>query len=400
MWRRRVVYVIFWILLIYLSIMYDNYALGVLTVFALFVPLLSLCYVLVLRKKVQVELLGSSVIAKKNEITAFRLQFVNHSHFPTGIVCFRIALCDVYFRSVTKEKFQIALAGEERRTEEVYLTPKHCGRIELSVNRVWVYDPMKLFRVKGVWKKQAYACNVYPAGHAVAWLPEERQSVYDMESDRYSTERPGDDPAEVFGVREYRPGDKLNRVHWNLTVTQDKLIVKELGLPIRVGTAIFVDLSNGTKEKPIQAYDAMMETVFSLSRYLLSQERVHYIVWYDGNYKENRRVSVEGDEDLYAAMDLLFGIAGKTEQDRVLMNYFSGSENERYANLFYIAYHCSEKSREWLRMLSSGAMCMYCQIGGTFDKNTKDALPGIFHKHIPVDHVETALKSVGEGAKA
>ena len=38
-----------------------------------------------------------------------------------------------------------------------------------------------------------------------------------IESDSYSTIKGGDDPSEVFAIREYREGDRLQRIHWKLS---------------------------------------------------------------------------------------------------------------------------------------------------------------------------------------
>ena len=40
----------------------------------------------------------------------------------------------------------------------------------------------------------------------------------DIESDRYSPVRAGDDPSELFGLRDYREGDPLRNIHWKLSV--------------------------------------------------------------------------------------------------------------------------------------------------------------------------------------
>ena len=43
--------------------------------------------------------------------------------------------------------------------------------------------------------------------------------------------RPGDDPSEPFGLREYQADDRLS-IHWKLSEKTDALMVRQLGLPV------------------------------------------------------------------------------------------------------------------------------------------------------------------------
>jgi uncharacterized protein (DUF58 family) len=48
---------------------------------------------------------------------------------------------------------------------------------------------------------------------------------------------------ELFGVREYRPGDSLRRIHWRLSARQGELVVREFEPPGVQTLGIFVDPS-------------------------------------------------------------------------------------------------------------------------------------------------------------
>lgn len=51
---------------------------------------------------------------------------------------------------------------------------------------------------------------------------------------------------EVFGVREYRPGDPLRRIHWRSTARRGKLIVREFEPPAVQNLGIFLDAKPST----------------------------------------------------------------------------------------------------------------------------------------------------------
>ena len=61
------------------------------------------------------------------------------------------------------------------------------------------------------------------------------------DSDIYDDLRPGYDPSELFDVREFQNGDRLQSVHWKLSARTDELMVKENSLPKACAVAIVAD---------------------------------------------------------------------------------------------------------------------------------------------------------------
>ena len=69
--------------------------------------------------------------------------------------------------------------------------------------------------------------NVFPVDIVMT------ESAHAMpDSDPYSSVKPGNDPSETFGMREYVPGDSIKAIHWKLSQKTGKTIVREMGLPI------------------------------------------------------------------------------------------------------------------------------------------------------------------------
>lgn len=52
-----------------------------------------------------------------------------------------------------------------------------------------------------------------------------------------------EDPARTVGVRDYRPGDTLRRVHWKASARQRKLLVRTFEPAISLETVLFLDLN-------------------------------------------------------------------------------------------------------------------------------------------------------------
>ena len=58
-----------------------------------------------------------------------------------------------------------------------------------------------------------------------------------------SRQRIFEDPARVSGVRDYRGGDSLRRIHWKASARQEALLVKQYEPAISLQTAIFLNLN-------------------------------------------------------------------------------------------------------------------------------------------------------------
>ena len=55
----------------------------------------------------------------------------------------------------------------------------------------------------------------------------------DGEGERYSQRKAGDDPTELFALREWREGDRLSRVHWKLSQKWGGPLSRSWGFPFR-----------------------------------------------------------------------------------------------------------------------------------------------------------------------
>lgn len=81
---------------------------------------------------------------------------------------------------------------------------------------------------------------VYPAVQAITKVQLPVGLLSGGEAQRYQTQNITTNAA---GVREYVPGDSINRIHWKSTARRGKLIVKEFELDPLVDIWLFLDLS-------------------------------------------------------------------------------------------------------------------------------------------------------------
>jgi uncharacterized protein (DUF58 family) len=144
------------------------------------------------------------------------------------------------------------------------LPTDHCGVLVCAPKKPVIYDYMGLFRLKvrGVEESRIF---VYPKKVPVENLPS-------LERHRSLVWRPkpGGGFAENHEMRLYRPGDKLNQVHWKLSAKTGKLMIREAMEPVRDRICIEMVL-RGTPE----ALDRDFGQLLWLSCYLLERDMPH-----------------------------------------------------------------------------------------------------------------------------
>lgn len=113
------------------------------------------------------------------------------------------------------------------------------GPLSATSWRISTSDPWGLFVAR---RRQ-------PDGEAALALPlfttlSSHRQVHELET-AAAAPRAGSG-AELFGVREYRPGDPLRRIHWRSSARHGELIVREFEPPGVQTLAIFVDAAPAT----------------------------------------------------------------------------------------------------------------------------------------------------------
>lgn len=190
-----------------------------------------------------------------------------------------------------------------------------CGNYEFELVRIKLYDFSRLFYVTKRVKKYANV-EVMPQIDEIPVRITDRVRNFFGDSDIYDDLRPGYDPSELFDVREFQNGDRLQSVHWKLSARTDELMVKENSLPKACAVAIVADLRGIKKGR--QA-DAFMKLLVSLSFSLMDQKCSHYVAWYDISINDIVRARVDDEEGFYIFLNSFLKIKPDTKNDALFL---------------------------------------------------------------------------------
>lgn len=180
------------------------------------------------------------------------------------------------------------------------LPTEHCGELLCQPEKCWVYDYLGMFRLK------VRKCG--PSSVLVRPVPVKMAAPADLERHMAKSWRPkpGGGFAENHELRLYRPGDKLNQVHWKLTAKTGKIMIREAMEPQRSRMLLTMDLQGTSQE-----IDAKMGKLLWLGEHLLSREQQFEITVLTGEGVQSIPVSTE--QMLTQAIDRLLCMKPATE---------------------------------------------------------------------------------------
>lgn len=185
-----------------------------------------------------------------------------------------------------------------------------CGKLSVEVARILIRDPFGLFCRRRPLDVRASLLVLPNTFEPVLEL--QAPDAPDMNSDEYSTLRPGDDPGALFGIRDYREGDPLHSIHWKLSSKFNRMVVKERSLP--VANAVLLLLDNcPTAAFTADAADLACEALISVSQALADLFVPHQIAWFDRETGLMEALSI-------ASLDDLAGEQGRLLSAHVLLD--------------------------------------------------------------------------------
>lgn len=293
----KIVFLLMIIICVMFYILYLwDFALVLLVVIAV-LPVIMFIMALILKHTVKADIVIKDQAVPKKHPFPVQLCVTNKSFIPIGKAEARIDYYNIFSNQITT--FYLDMPVQAKNTQKVtfQLSSKFCGIVNIRTEYINIYDPMRLFRFKTA-KKVSANVSIMPELHEISGTVNfsDRSSE---ESNVFSEFKSGDDSSEIFDLREYNNGDKLNRIHWKLSSKRDDLIVKEYSLPVDVPSVIFINLKcYEDSDYTLPVFDTLIETLFAVSQFFIENERIHKIVFYSAKSKEFTEKIIASPEDI------------------------------------------------------------------------------------------------------
>lgn len=268
-------------------------------------------------------------IAEPEKENLVKLVITNRGLLPLTRLEALVAVEDICTGRKRSEWMKVSsvLRGESTFVRSVAFSGTGTYRVWLK--KLKVYDFTGLFygkvRAKGEKKVQ-----VMPKLHDIPVRLSLSVRNFFGEADVYDETYPGHDNSELFEVREYQKGDRLQNIHWKLTAKQDELMVKEHSLPKACPVVLFLDFHPTKRMKRQERMIPYLEVAASLVFSLTDSECPHYVVWFDKELQDIVRLRVEDEEGLFYFLSILMEIVWTQPKEDIILRYREKYKREPY----------------------------------------------------------------------
>ena len=294
------------------------------------IPFVMLVIGLITRLMVRISVRLDQTVVTAGEKAHLIITVKNFSPFNTSAVPISGSCQNAFFNNFDELSFAVWAGPFSVKSFDFEIASSHCGDVELYLKRARISDLINLFHFNIRLKKQL-TLSVVPK--TVALENELSQNFYRMsDSDVFSKSKPGDDPSEVFNIRDFIGGDRLNRIHWKLSTKQEHYMVKDYSLPISENVLILPEFLC-TDANGVDAVDTVLELTWSLSQMLLERQIMHSIAWFNCKIRAVQTANISSVEDLYTAIGSIYHTARYYS-----MAYLANLDPEQQNNASHIVY--------------------------------------------------------------
>ncbi|MDD5948950.1 MAG: DUF58 domain-containing protein [Lachnospiraceae bacterium] len=299
--KNRIGYFCIVVMVVVLLLFYHNYFFFLLFIAVIGLPIFSFSVARVVFRKLSLEVgIPVTFVEEKNSIP---IQFVvkNGTFFPMPGLHFWFRVENEFYSNQERQDVALPIyAGEQRYDWSV--TSVYAGRICLRGEKIRMQDYLGLFVFQRELALERTVCVIPEKSQVIMnWV---EASVRDGEEQEMDTENSVEDVTQVKEIREYKPGDRLQRIHWKLSTKQEELYVKEYEREYNRTLTLLVELRQDSDE--VGFLNSIITAFYSTACRLLEEEMKFQVQWFDVRQNCFQTERVEEEEDLLDVLQQIY----------------------------------------------------------------------------------------------
>ena len=328
--RRTAGYLAVILVTAYLFFMYDAAVLSGVLIFFLLYPFAAWIYLAAAGRRIQVAMGRVPPLGEKGKKIRAGITVKNNSPRRSLRYDFAVSLRDSGGKKCGKRRFCGVAVPQGEETAWLVFGTDRCGKTQLSVDAVKVYDFLGIFFRRIKVRKTAQV-KVMPELKLMPLEITRRTREFQADAQEFSQERRGDDPSEIYQIREYRERDSLKDIHWKLSAREEELMGKERSFPLGCVVLIYIDVPKGGQTA--SGFSKMLETVASLSITLVSEKCIHMAAWYEEKRAEIVRWRISDEESAYDMIWSLMEIQPYRDRQKERVCYDDAFRGQEFASV-------------------------------------------------------------------
>ncbi|MBE5958454.1 MAG: DUF58 domain-containing protein [Lachnospiraceae bacterium] len=294
---RLIVYLVVLAITFFNYILYDDTIIKQLLGLELLYLFFYVIYFILMRKKITAKLRPVSEVAEKNSKITIRVEVTNKSKLFSTNVFVYVNIESISTGKKKRIKMQVPVGKKSTKTVKRQVSISKVGNYKISLIKIEYMDPVNIFCITKRYKEY-FDIVVMPMMKLLMTEVSFRTKMFAGDSEEYSDRESGDDPSEIYQIRDYTENDSIHDIHWKLSAKTDGLLVKDRAKPEGCPVVIWLDYSNSKSDN----VDDVFDFIASLSLSIRERNLNHMIVWYNSDYKKIEKKKVTKDENIYEAV--------------------------------------------------------------------------------------------------
>ncbi len=224
---------------------------------------------------------------------------------------------NLFLPNETEQTLSIPLTARKTSVFEIPIEARLPGMVSFHISEILVSDYFHFFSHSF---KPAIMLQipVLPAKEDIA-LPDTTVAAEGEEETEDNSNR-GMPSSDVKEIREYRPGDRLQRIHWKLSAKLDDLFVKELSNTSVLSMVILPEMTKNCISETTTALRAVMER-------LLQQEQRFELCLYQHADCTFEYILVSNQDELQDCFIKFYYLSLYEEEDAALNAFIASSQH-------------------------------------------------------------------------
>lgn len=342
------------------NVFIDTYIAFIIDAVFIVTSVVSLITVVVLRCGINAVFTQDNVVAYRGEKCTIGIEITNNS--PLVLTSCKVKLTVTGISKGKKRsksvKHRITAMCPPRQSvvRQFEIKCPHCEILGVRMAGVYVYDFLRIFRVRKK-LKQNLTVVVLPKIPESHMLDKVSAAVGEGEDALYSTVKAGNDPTEIFAIREYAGGDKIRNIHWKLSSKKSELMVKEYGLALTDNDTVIIDIfkTDLPKRRNRRVMDEMYDMLYSLVNALTARGFGFNACYMKDGFNSTR---IETDNDINGMFAQIYMIRPYDNENSCAVNYYAHNTNDR-RRIFYVSPVYSAGAVKNMALLSENSIVYY-----------------------------------------
>lgn len=296
----------------------------------LIVPVFMLVFLIIMRIRTTVEVECKNPVAEKDSMekparATIALSVENAGKWlpiAKGIAWVRYE--NFFSGERGRMKVRFSVDAGKKRGRRIPVVMHHCGNVSIQVEKVKIYDYLNIFATTVGKDFDKQDILVMPPLKDIYLGRDRWYNETNEDSDRFSLYKKGDDPSEIFDIRDFKDGDRIQQIHWKLSSKTGHYMVKDGSLPLAKAIHIFVDLCAADSSDA----DILVQGIYSISMMLMAQGVPQHYIWYDSLNDIIQERLIEQEEELFWMFEDFFQCRTTNDPDELIRAYIEWEEGK------------------------------------------------------------------------